>query len=417
MVATNCSKMKIFVSAYACEPDLGSEIGVGWHWVLEMSRHFELWVLTRESNRGSITPWIKEHPEYQGIHFIYYDLPKWARWWKKGMRGVRIYYNLWQWRTNAIVKETMQENDIHIYHLLTYGNALWPASRFGQKQHFVWGPTGGVDTIPKEFTRHYGWKWRMIEAIRRCVVALLPLNRGFQRRCAQADIILCKSYSMREAVAEKYRHKAVMMTDVAVEASHPAEYQRRRAEDDTTTKMLMVGRLDAWRGFDLAIEALALAMKTRQDFHLDILGNGSDHERIVSLVAYHGLERHVTLHGKVPMAEYYQMMADCDVVLNPALKEGAVTTAFDSMAFGRPLVCIDTGGYTRYFNDDYAVLIKRVGRQQVIDDLAAAMVRLANPELRNVMGMKAHAAAQHYTWAQKGEEICQTIMNAVADSK
>ena len=409
--------MKIFVSAYACEPDLGSEIGVGWHWVLEMSRHFELWVLTRESNRGSITPWIKEHPEYQDIHFIYYDLPKWARWWKKGMRGVRIYYNLWQWRTNAIVKKTMQENDIQIYHLLTYGNALWPASRFGQEQHFVWGPTGGVDTIPKEFTRHYGWKWRMIEAVRRCVVALLPLNRGFQRRCAEADIILCKSYSMREAIAEKYRHKAVMMTDVAVEASHPAEFQRRRAEDDTTTKMLMVGRLDAWRGFDLAIEALALAMKTRKDFHLDILGNGSDHKRIVSLVAHHGLERHVTLHGKVPMAEYYQMMADCDVVLNPALKEGAVTTAFDSMAFGRPLVCIDTGGYTRYFNDDYAVLIKRGGRQQVIDDLAAAMVRLANPELRNAMGMKARAAAQHYTWAQKGEEICQTIMNAVADSK
>ena len=50
--------MKIFVSAYACEPNLGSEIGVGWHWVLEMSKYFELWVLTRESNRKNIEPWI-----------------------------------------------------------------------------------------------------------------------------------------------------------------------------------------------------------------------------------------------------------------------------------------------------------------------------------------------------------------------
>ena len=40
-------RLKIFVSAYACEPASGSEIGVGWHWVLEMSKHFELWVLTR----------------------------------------------------------------------------------------------------------------------------------------------------------------------------------------------------------------------------------------------------------------------------------------------------------------------------------------------------------------------------------
>ena len=33
-------KLKIFVSAYACEPNLGSEIGVGWHWVLEMPNIF-----------------------------------------------------------------------------------------------------------------------------------------------------------------------------------------------------------------------------------------------------------------------------------------------------------------------------------------------------------------------------------------
>ena len=90
-------KKKIFVSAYACEPNLGSEIGVGWRWVLEMSKYFDLWVLTRSSNKKSIEPWIEEHPQFKNIQFLYYDLPDWAKWWKKGQRGVRIYYNLWQW--------------------------------------------------------------------------------------------------------------------------------------------------------------------------------------------------------------------------------------------------------------------------------------------------------------------------------
>lgn len=406
--------MKLFVSAYACEPDLGSEIGVGWHWVLEMSKHFELWVLTRESNRHSIEPWIDAHPEYKGVHFLYYDMPKWARWWKKGLRGVRIYYNLWMWRTNSIVEKTMRENDISVYHLLTYGNALWPASRFGQRQRFVWGPTGGVDTIPKDYTRLYGWKWRAIEAVRRSVVAMLPLNRGFQRRCADADLILCKSYSMREAIAERYRDKAILMTDVAVEASHPTEYKRKRKVDDTAVRLLMVGRLDAWRGFDLAVEAMAVAVKQKPCLRLDILGKGSDRERIEKLVQRHGLEEHVTLHGNVPMATYYQMMADSDVVLNPALKEGAVTTAFDAMAFGRPLIAIDTGGYTRYFCDDYAVLIARGDRQRVIDDLAAAMVRLSDSDIRTTMGKKAQEAAKNYTWEKKGEEICKAIMSVMS---
>ena len=88
---TEQEKLKIFVSAYACEPDLGSEIGVGWHWVLEMSKYFELWVLTRESNRHTIEPWINKHPKYNHIHWLYFDLPQWTRWWKKGLRGVRTY--------------------------------------------------------------------------------------------------------------------------------------------------------------------------------------------------------------------------------------------------------------------------------------------------------------------------------------
>ena len=158
-------RLKIFVSAYACEPGLGSEIGVGWHWVLEMSKYFELWVLTRESNRNRIESWIKEHPEFAGIHFIHYDLPKWARFWKKGLRGVRIYYNLWQMLTNIIVERTMKREGIKVFHHLTYGNALWRVSSYGQRQCFIWGPLGGLETIPREFSEHYTLRWRIVEAV------------------------------------------------------------------------------------------------------------------------------------------------------------------------------------------------------------------------------------------------------------
>ena len=69
-------KLKIFVSAYACEPNHGSEIGVGWHWVIEMSKYFDLWVLTRKSNKENIENWLKNNSEFNKINFLYYDLPK-----------------------------------------------------------------------------------------------------------------------------------------------------------------------------------------------------------------------------------------------------------------------------------------------------------------------------------------------------
>ncbi|MDO4163935.1 MAG: glycosyltransferase family 4 protein [Bacteroides sp.] len=398
----NNRKTKIFVSAYACEPGLGSEIGVGWHWVLEMSKYFDLWVLTRESNRHSIEPWMAEHPEYADIRFLYYDWPKWARFWKKGLRGVRTYYNIWQLCTNRIVKRTMRENGIKVFHHLTYGNVLWKVSSYGQKQFFIWGPVGGLETIPAEYSQHYDRKGRWIERIRRMAVQLLPLNRGFETRCRHADLILCKTDITRNLIAEKHRRKAVLQTDVAVE-HYTAQGGGR--ESGETTEFVSVGRLDAWRGFDLCIEGLARAAQSHPNIHLSIVGSGPDRARLEKLAEERGIGRKVTFAGKVSAEEYKRLMSRADVVLNASLKEGAVTVSFDSMAMGKPLICLDTTGYTRYFSQDYSVIIPIGKRDKVVEELAGSMARLCDPNTRKEMGKLAQAAGEQFTWAKRGEEI------------
>ena len=402
-------KIKIFVSAYACEPGLGSEIGVGWHWVLEMSKHFELWVLTRESNRGTIEPWIAAHPKFAGIHFLYFDLPKWARFWKKGLRGVRTYYNIWQYCTNSIVKRTMQENGIKVFHHLTYGNALWKVSSYGQKQFFVWGPIGGLETIPAEYSRHYAHKNRLIEWIRRMTIKALPLNRGFRERCRKADIILSKTEITRDLLPAKYRDKSVLFTDVAVERiEHAATVQNT---DNGRIEFMTVGRLDAWRGFDLVIESFARVAKDDRRMHLTIVGKGSDKSRLTQLAERLGLQEQITFTGNVPMKEYYRLLSGADVVVNASLKEGAVTVSFDTMAMGKPLICIDTTGYTRYFSNEYAVIIPRTSRDEVIANMSTAMQRLTCKEERKRLGENAKHAGEQFLWEARGIEYRDLLKN------
>ncbi len=400
-------KHKIFVSAYACEPGLGSEIGVGWHWVLEMSRYFELWVLTRESNRPTIEPWIEEHPEYRGIHFLYFDLPKWARFWKKGLRGVRTYYNIWQHCTNRIVKRTMRENNIKIFHHLTYGNMLWKVSSYGQKQFFIWGPVGGLETIPAEYSSHYTGKARIIEWVRRAVIKLLPLNYGFKQRCKNADLVLCKTEITRNLIPAKQRHKSVLFTDVAVDDI--AKIERKAACNDKT-EYITVGRLDAWRGFDLVIESFARAARNNPNMHLTIVGKGSDKERLQALAQNNGVADKVTFTGKVDMNEYSRLLAAADVVVNASLKEGAVTVSFDTMAMGKPLICLDTTGYTRYFSNEYAVVIPRTTRTEVINNLSHAMERMSDADERKTIGGKARNAGRQFTWEARGKEFRDLVM-------
>lgn len=405
-------RVKIFVSAYACEPGLGSEIGVGWHWVLEMSKYFDLWVLTRRSNQHSIEPWIAQHPEYSHIHFLYFDLPEWARFWKKGLRGVRTYYNIWQWCTNGIVRRTMQENDIRIFHHLTYGNVLWKVSSYGQKQFFIWGPAGGVETIPEEYSRLYPPKMQLVEWLRRMIAGNLKFNRGFNRRCKNADLILCKTDILRQHIPTRYRDKAILFTDVAVDnqVRVPAVVE---SASEKRVEFITVGRLDPWRGFDLTIEAFAKAVQKNSNIHLTIIGKGIDKDRLLSLIERHNLADKVTMAGAVSMERYQEYMRHCDVVVNASLKEGAVTVSFDSMAMGKPLICIDTTGYTRYFSPEYAEIIQRSDRNTTIQALTDSMVKLTDNHIRYAMGIKAQQAGSKFSWSNRGKEIYEAIINAL----
>lgn len=406
------NRLKIFVSAYACEPGKGSEIGVGWHWVLEMSKYFELWVLTRANNQEPIEKYFGEHPEDdRGIHWIYFDCPDYIKKFKHQMRGVRIYYTIWQLLSNKVVKEIMRNYEICIFHLLTYGNAIWNISAYGQKQFFVWGPTGGVDTIPREFSRHYTWKHRCLEAVRRIVVSSLKISPSFYRKCKNANLIFCKANSMMDIIPAQYKHKALLFTDVAMDQA-PDYFIPKVKSASEKLVYISVGRLDGWRGFDLLIEAFAIARDKLPNVTMKIIGQGVERSHLCKLVKEKKLQDRVVLTGQISMEDYQHEMKNCDVVLNACLKEGGVTNAFDCMKWGKPLLCIDTGGYTRNFDNECAVVLKHMKRNALIQSLADEMVKLQDETLRRNMSSAMMTKGQTITWKIKGEHICGEIMKA-----
>ena len=135
--------MKILLSAYACEPLKGSEPGVGWHWALELVRQgHEVTVITRANNRDVIDSALKSHvPEKP--HFFYYDLPRWIMWWKRGTRGARLYYQLWQIGVYLKIRRTYDTDSFDVVHHLTFGG-IRQASFLGHLGiPFIIGPLGG----------------------------------------------------------------------------------------------------------------------------------------------------------------------------------------------------------------------------------------------------------------------------------
>jgi NAD(P)-dependent dehydrogenase (short-subunit alcohol dehydrogenase family) len=132
--------VKLLAFAYACEPAEGSEPGAGWMWARMLARYGDTWVITRANNREVIESAIDEIPERGRLHFVYVDLPAWARSWKRGSRGLRPYYLLWQLAALRVARRLHRTIGFDLVWHLTLANA-WPG-RWGGRPPMV---TGLVD--------------------------------------------------------------------------------------------------------------------------------------------------------------------------------------------------------------------------------------------------------------------------------
>jgi glycosyltransferase involved in cell wall biosynthesis len=398
---------KIMVSAFACDPTLGSEPGVGWHWIIEMSKYYELWVLTVREDHGSIEKKVSSYIGEKGtsadnIHFIFYDIPFLYKFKSKNIMLMRIYYCLWQKFSNKIIKKIMRENGISVFHLLTYGNMIWPISKFGQQNTFIWGPTGGMDTIERSYCTHYSLKSKAFEAFRRVLIFLYRNSLTFNSKCKHAALIICKAQSAYVSIPAKYRNKAVIFTDVA-SATNIEEPCIK-----TGNKLIFVssGRLDSWRGFDFLIEAFAKCHSVNPNIELYIIGNGTERKKLASLIKKSEATNYIYLTGEVSMEEYEKKVRDADVIVNTCLKEGGVTSSFDCVKFGKPLICVDTGGYTNNFDNKSAIILPRkVSRSTMVQNLIFAINSMNDKEERIKLSLEIQKKADELSWKRKGDNI------------
>ena len=86
--------MNILLSAYACNPNKGSESSVGWNWAKNLSKYNTIYVITREYNRSDIEGNLSD--EDKNLKFIYFDLPKKYDWFfMRNSYTAYLYYICW----------------------------------------------------------------------------------------------------------------------------------------------------------------------------------------------------------------------------------------------------------------------------------------------------------------------------------
>lgn len=145
----------------------------------------------------------------------------------------------------------------------------------------------------------------------------------------------------------------VMLTDAGLRALPPALRKMssvvpnpcvlpvaRRPMDKTAGRQIVaVGRLDRQKGFDLLLEAFALAVPRAPQVSLAIFGEGPDRSALEARIATLGLSGKVTLRGR--SAQPHDWLDTAEIFVLSSRHEGFGNVLVEALASGIPSIAFD----------------------------------------------------------------------------
>lgn len=407
--------LRILISAYGCEPGKGSEQAVGWNWALQISRWHEVWVITRANNQEPIEKALAANP-LKNLHWVYFDLPRWARFWKRSDRGLYAYYYLWQLFIYFVARRLSREVRFDVVHHVTFGNFWSPSFLSLLPVPFIWGPVGAGLPAPKPFWTEFSFRGKVNEWLRAAALFMARLDPVRAMTEDRARMILAVSSGTAKAFTRKSQRKISLFSGVGFDSSEFDELEDARSSGSATFTVLSVGRLVHWKGFALAIKAFAIFHKAHPNSRHWIVGSGPEKAKLVELANSLGVSECVHFMGAVSREDYLGLVRSCDLFLYPSLHEPGAFVIIEAMATRKPVVCLDLGEPALLVNEKTGIRVPAHSPDQVANDLAAALASLASdPALCERMGQAGRQRVQeHFRWEEKGAFMAAFYEKALA---
>ena len=193
------------------------------------------------------------------------------------------------------------------------------------------------------------------------------------------DKVICVSENVRDSFRRMFgtEPEAVVLHNVNDEADIQEKAEAFAIPHRSGAELVAVGRLAEQKGFDRLIEACAMLKKDGWDFHLRILGEGSERTKLEEQIRREGLEAHIELMGQ--QANPYPYIKGADVLVCSSRYEGLSTAVTEALILGRPVVTTPCTGMDELLGDSEYGLITTDSIEGIYEGLKTM---LDDPEKR-----------------------------------
>jgi glycosyltransferase involved in cell wall biosynthesis len=314
-----------------------------------------------------------------------------------------------QYRLRRLAARLVRTAGIDLVHQVYPISPKAPSAMYGFGVPVIIGPLSGNMEYPPGFQYMQRRGARAVEQIGRLgshVINWLVPGK------VRADTLIVANPQTRKALplgSRGFIYEGISEVSVDLRIF---QFERAARPDDGIVRFVYLGRLVAWKGVNLLLEAFKKVSDQAGSLNLalEILGDGDERAALEEQAARLGLGAQVQFAGWLAPNEAAERMKRSDVFVLPSLRESGGIVLMEAMALGLPIVATNWGGPGVHVDDASGIRVDPTSRTTFIDGLAEAMLRLArSPELRARMG---HAARERvkrgtYTWDHKIDRILE----------
>jgi len=400
---------KVLMSAYACRPNTGSEVGTGWNWVLHLAEAgCELHVFTAARNREANEKFLAEH-SLPNLHFHFVDVP-WMSPWSPSTK----HYLLWKWKTWQGAKELIRTERFELALHVSYGSVHFPTQLWRLGIPTIFGPVGGGQTAPAALLRYFGTQQRG-EKLRTLATRILPMLPFYRHSMRKMRMVLAANSDTvalaRRAGAQDIR----LMCDTGLREDYAAEGPRQFVPSEKI-RFVWVGRFHPRKGLGLALDALQHAA---DNIHLTLVGDGLKPGQLDAMLAERGLSNRVHWSGqRQSWMEVRDTFRQHDALLFTSLRDTFGSQLLEAMSQGLPFVTLSMSGARDFLPPDGGFKVEPgEDADQTVQRMTAALNKFAalTIEERNRMSEVVWQSAQGFSWERRVETMQEIFTEVRGD--
>lgn len=388
---------KVLISAYACEPNVGSEPGVGWYWVKKAAAsHEEVHVVTRTGDRQIDADGRKYvRPSQRNIEdemnrtdlpgqviFHYFDLPTFISRFERTTVGDIVNIYLWEIFVFFFLFKKFPRRGFDLVQKVTIVSHRYPSFAWFFGKKYVHGPIAGGERFPLSLMGIFSAKSRLKEYVRMLFQHTPSLDPLIWWTYHKADEILVVTEETKTILPLPFQKKCTVKQAISEEEFGWKKKELRLSErqENAPLRLLYVGRLLEWKGIMLALQALK---KVEVAYEFDVIGDGPARSLLDQYARSHELS--VNFLGFIPRNELPAYYQKSELFLFPSLRDSGGFVVLEAQANGLPVLALNLGGPAINLDQKSGILIPVKGRSldqiitQIVREIGAFHDRLTKP--------------------------------------